>query len=280
MQIIPRLVVLACLFSLRCGFAQPLVIPQVADGQDATGGRWRSTVVLTNTTTLTAHATLTFSKDIDNVGHTGPWSPTWLEGSFNGTLSPADSVFLHTPGTGPLAQGWAEILPSGPGVEAYVIYTFSVNGRDQDSTAPAVSTASRILVPFDNTNGLTTALAVVNPNAFPLIITANFKLSGPVGTVVRGAPLNLPAEGQLAFVMPTQFPGTATFSGLAEFSSTSSNFSIIALRGNPTGGLTSLQMYYESGPPVIATSLFGRGITLAGLTKWTGPGRFFTSPRR
>jgi hypothetical protein len=255
--------ILSFLFSMPCVWAQ-LVIPQVADG-----GGWRSTVVLTNSTLLDIkNVSLTFLKDIPgtSVGETGPWSPNFLEGSFNGDLLAASSQYLHTSGTGPLTQGWAQLAAS-PGVTAYVIYTQNVAGHDQDATAPAVSSASRIMVPFDNTmpagaaKSLVTALAVVNPNPFPITIAANFELSGQA-TGIQGAPISLPAEGQIAFVMPSQFCETKLQSGLAEFYSTKpsgANFSIIALRANPTGGFTSLNVYNETGPPIITTSGGGGG---------------------
>jgi hypothetical protein len=263
MRTILRNLILSVLVSMPCVWAQ-LVIPQVADG-----GGWRSTVVLTNTTLLEIkNISLTFLKDIPgtSVGETGPWSPNFLEGSFSGDLLPGSSQYLHTSGTGPLTQGWAQLAAS-PGVVAYVIYTQNVGGHDQDATAPAVSSASRIMVPFDNTmpagaaKSLVTALAVVNPNPFPLTISANFQLDGQA-TGIQGTPISLPAEGQIAFVMPSQFCETKLQSGLAEFYSTKpsgANFSIIALRANPTGGFTSLNVYNETGPPIIATSGGGSG---------------------
>jgi hypothetical protein len=260
MRTILRYLILSVLVSMPGLWAQQ-VIPQVADG-----GGWRSTVVLTNTTLLDIHnASLTFLKDIPGpvIGETGPWSPTFLEGSFSGDLLAGSSLYLHTSGAGPLTQGWAQLISS-PGVTAYVIYTQNVSGHDQDATAPAVSGASRILVPFDNTmpagaaKSLVTALAVVNPNTFPLKISVNLKLSGQ-GTGIQGTAISLPADGQVAFVMPTQFPATALQSGLAEFYSTGGTFSIIALRANPTGGFTSLKVYNETGPPVISTGGGGGG---------------------
>jgi hypothetical protein len=241
---------------MACACAQILVIPQVADG-----GGWRSTIVLTDTTTLDIDGiSLTFFKDIGG-GVTAPWSPTFLEGNFSGSVPAGSSVFLHTPGTGALTQGWAQLIASA-GLTAYVIYTYSSGGHDQDSTAPAVSSASRILVPFDNTipanrlKGLTTALAVVNPNPIAETVLVNLEIAGTGST---GTALNLPANGQMAFVMASQFPATAGKSGLAEFYTTAGTFSIIALRGNPTGGLTSLRAYSENGPPVISTSGGGGG---------------------
>jgi hypothetical protein len=250
MQTILRNLILTALFSMACACAQLLVIPQVADG-----GGWKSTLVLTNTTAVAINQfSLTFLKDVPGVpGATGPWSPTFVEGSLPNSIPAGSSVFLHTPGTGALAQGWAQVQATA-GVEAYVIYTYTAGGRDQDATAPAVSSAPRILVPFDNTNGLVTALAVVNPNPLPLTIAVNFKLSGAAGTLVPGNQIQLPSNGQVAFLLPSQTPGTAKVSGLAEFYSmtpSGANFSIIALRANPTGGFTSLETYSESGSPII-----------------------------
>ena len=247
MQSILRKLILTASFSVACICAQVQVIPQVADGAG-----WRSTIVLTNTTSQNINGvSLTFLKDVSGPpGQTGPWSPTFLEGSFSGSLPAGSSMFLHTPGTGALTQGWAQVLATA-GVQAYVIYTYTANGRDQDATAPAVSSASRILVPFDNTNGLVTALAVVNANAFPLTIASNFRVSG---TVVQGTQLVLPSNGQVAILLSKEFSGTAGKSGLAEFYSmtpSGATFSIIALRANPTGGFTSLETYNESGSPII-----------------------------
>jgi hypothetical protein len=256
MQSILRKFILTASFSAACICAQVQVIPQVADGAG-----WRSTIILTNTTAQDINGvSLTFNKDIGG-GATAPWSPTFLEGSFSGSVPAGSAVFLHTPGTGALSQGWAQLIASS-GLTAYVIYTYSSGGHDQDSTAPAVSSATRVLVPFDNTipagslKSLSTALAVVNPSPIPLTISVNLEIAGTGSTATA---LTLPANGQMAFVMASQFPTTAGQSGLAEFYTTSGSFSIIALRGNPTGGLTSLRVYNETGAPVISTSGGGGG---------------------
>ena len=94
MQSILRKLILTASFSAACLCAQVQVIPQVADGAG-----WRSTIVLTNTTSQNINGvSLTFNKDI-GAGATAPWSPTFLEGSFSGSVPAGSSVFLHTPGT-------------------------------------------------------------------------------------------------------------------------------------------------------------------------------------
>ena len=253
MQTVLRSLIVTALFSLASVCAQESVVSQFADGGD-----WSSTLVATNTTTSDTVASLTFYKDTAG-GATEPWTPSFLEGGNTQALAiPAgSSVFLHTPGTAAaVSQGWAGV--AGQGVVAYVIYTHAPKGQaKQDATAPAVTPASRILVPFDNTNKLVTALAIVNPNPTPLSISVNFKTTG--GSVTTDTVSNLPPLGQIAILMPDQFPETANKAGLAEFYSSSGNFTIIALRANPTGAFTALPVYTESGSPIIQSGSGGNG---------------------
>jgi len=188
---------------------------------------------------------------------TTPWSPpfqTSVSSSFN--IPAGSSIFLRTPGTATaLSQGWAELVADSR-VTGYAIFTQQSGGRAQDSTAPAVSASSRILVPFDNTPGLIMAIALVNPNPSLETVSVNFRTSD--GTVSTATIPNLPSQGQITFLMPTQFPATAGKSGLAEFYVFSGTISIIALRANGTA-ITSAPVFFEAGSPIIATGGGGGG---------------------
>ena len=229
------------------GVSQTQVIPQVADGAG-----WATTIVLTNTTTGDLPVTLNFNQAVPNgAGVTAPWSPpfqTSVSSSFN--VPAGSSIFLRTPGNAPaLSQGWAE-LTADSRVTGYAIFTQQSGGRAQDSTAPAVMASSRILVPFDNTSGLIMAIALVNPNASAETVSVNFRTSD--GTTTTATAPNLPTQGQITFLMPSQFPDTATKSGLAEFYVSSGTISIIALRANGTA-ITSAPVSFETGTPIITT---------------------------
>jgi hypothetical protein len=231
---------------------QTQVIPQVADGQG-----WATTIVLTNTSTGDLPFTLNFKQAVANgAGVTTPWSPPFQDTSALGVNIPAgSSIFLRTPGNAAaLSQGWAELVAD-PRVTGYAIFTeLSAKGLKQDSTAPAVSASSRILVPFDNTPGLIMALALVNPNASAETVSVNFRTSdGTVSTdTVPALPSQLPPQGQITFLMPSQFPETANKSGLAEFYVSSGTISLIALRANGTA-ITSAPVFFETGSPIITT---------------------------
>jgi hypothetical protein len=59
--------------------------------------------------------------------------------------------------------------------------------------------------------------------------------------------------------MPTLFVQTAGKSGLAEFYVSSGTISIIALRANPSGAITSAPVFFETGTPIISTGGGGGG---------------------
>ena len=241
--------------NLQNASPQIQVIPQVADGAG-----WATTIVLTNTTTGDLPFTLSFKQAIPNAaGLTTPWSPPFQNTSALGSNIPAgSSIFLRTPGNATdLSQGWAELVAD-PRVTGYAIFTSRQGGGPaQDSTAPAVSASSRILVPFDNSSNLIMALALVNPNAFPETVSVNFRTSE--GTITTASTPNLPSQGQITFLMPQQFPETAGKSGLAEFYVSSGTISIIALRANPSSAVTSAPVFFETGSPVITTTSGGGG---------------------
>jgi hypothetical protein len=226
--------------------AQTLTIPHVVDG-----GGWQSTIVLTNTAATAASATLIFHTDT-TAGGTQPWTPPFLEVSSTAGLglSGGSTLFLHTRGTAAaLAQGWAE-LNADAGIIAYVVFTNRVPGRqDQDGTAPAAAATNRILVPYDDASGFATAIAVVNATATAQTISVGFRTT--TGGVAQGALPSVPPQGHMAFVLAQQFPVIAGHSGLAEFYSPTGNFSMIALRFNPTQSFTAAPVYLQTGPAII-----------------------------
>ena len=232
--------------------SQVLIIPDVVDG-----GGWQSTIALTNSTGSPANATLTFHSDTAG-GGTQIWTPAFLDASSTSglTIPGGSTTYLHTRGTAAsLTQGWAQ-LDADSGVIAYVIFTNRVPGKqDQDATAPAVAGTSRILVPFDNSTGFVTAIAIVNPAATAQTIAVAFRVGS--GQIIQSNLPSVPALGHMTFVLPQQFTATAGQSGLAEFFSSTGNFSLIALRFNPTLSSTAAPAYFMTGPPVITPASSG-----------------------
>src|SRR5579872_2751047 len=229
--------------------AQTLIIPQMADGAN-----WQTTLVLTNTTASATSASVNFFQDIGG-GATQSWTPPFVEvnSTQNLALPAGGTLFLHTPGTASaLTVGWGQLQPN-PAVVAYAIYTLRVPGRqDQDVTSAAAPGATRYLVPFDNTKGFVTSIAIANPTNAAESISVGIETSS--GASSLPSPISLPGLGHTTFVLPTKFAATMGQTGLIEFSSASGTFSVLALRTNPTGAFATAPVYPETGPPIITGS--------------------------
>jgi hypothetical protein len=243
-------------FFLACSFAQAQtssIIPQIVDG-----GPWVTTIVVTNTGANTANASLSFFQELVGAatGATTPWDLVFEE---RNTVQPqalvlpaGTTLFLHTLGTAPLTTiGWGQLSqtdPSAP-VVAYAIFTQRVPGRsDQSGTAPAAAAGTRILVPFQNSNGAVTSIAIANPSSVSVGISVGLRT--PFATT-QAPTITLPPQGHASFSFPTQFPGSANVTGLAEFYSAGGSFSVLALVFN-SGAFTTAPVYSVTGPPIFA----------------------------
>ncbi len=236
--------------------AQVLTLPHVLDG-----GGWQSTIVLTNSSASAASVSLIFHQDVSG-GGSSPWNPPFLDvSSTNGMVMPSgSSLYLRTNGTAAnLTQGWAE-MDADAGVSAYIVFTnkFPAGGVQYDEgTAPAVASSNRILVPYDDSNGFVTGIAIVNPTAADESISVGFRTVD--GLVSVNTLPTLKAMTHTAFVLSQTFPVIAGHRGLAEFYSPTGNISMIGLRFNPTQSFTAAPVIFQSGAPLITAPSGGGG---------------------
>jgi len=260
----------ALLFALCAvpAWPQALIISQVVDGEV-----WQTTIVLTNTTANPANASLSFFQETPG-NATQPWNLPFLEVASTQSIALAagQTLLLHTPGTAAnLSVGWGQVIGS-PGVVAYAVFTKRPQGFPaQVGTAEATASASRILVPFDNTSSNVASMALVNTSAASQSITVKIRTTG--GTVAQGVLANIPAQGHIAFTFPDKFAATVGQSGLAEFYTASGTIALLALNFNPAGSLSTAPAYPEVGPPIIGT--VGAG---AALFSSFGPVEMFFLP--
>src|ERR1700722_1441425 len=166
---------------------QTLDISQVADG-----GAFQTTFVLSNGLPIVGTASLTCFQDSSN-NATVPWSISLIESVNVASISmaPAGTVFLHTPGTAAnLTQGWCQIQ-AGAGISAYAIFTQQVAGRpNQSGTAVAAVPTTRVLVPFDNTNGQVTSIGLANDSSSTA--TVEMGTQADTGGITQAASIVLP----------------------------------------------------------------------------------------
>ena len=260
---IERFALATVLFTLAVSAsAQVTAIPQIADG-----GGWQTTFVITNTNATNANISLNFFQET-TAGATQSWSLPLLETSNtqNMTLAGGGTLFLDTPGTAPTTtQGWAQVQAD-PGVTAYAVFTELVPGRqNQQGTSTAMTSSPRILIPFNDTNGLVTSIAIANSDSSTATIYVLIQTDA--GVITTPAPLILPAQGHAAFTVPQQFPGTAGARGLIELYPLTGNFSALALLFNPTGSFTTAPAYPQTTEtPIIGAGSYNGGPTGGGYT--------------
>jgi hypothetical protein len=228
--------------------AQVLTLPHVLDG-----GGWQSTIVLTNSSVSAASVSLIFHQDI--TGGSAPWNPPFLQASTTSgmVMVPGSSMYLQTSGTAAaLTEGWAE-MDADAGVSAYIVFTNKTPAggvQYDEGTAPAVAASNRILVPYDDSNGFVTGIAIVNPTAAAESISVGFRTVDGLVTV-QALPTLAPLS-HTAFVLSQTFPVIAGHRGLAEFYSPTGNISMIGLRFNPTQSFTAAPVIFQTGAPIIS----------------------------
>ena len=161
-------------------------------------------------------------------------------GTLVGTLAPGATVFAQSAGTSsPLVQGWAEVASSGR-VSVLANYYRTSVPANADSEASVIGTRSgnNVLLPFDDTQGFVTGLALSNTSAFQTLsitMTVTPESGTPSSTVIA-----LPPRGHTSFLLPTQVAATAGIRGSVRFTASSADIAVVGLRFGPRNSFTSL----------------------------------------
>ena len=212
-------------------FTDALRIAQIVEGAS-----WKTLFAIVNLDQLPVSYAFRFWDDNGNPLHLPIVNGT--DDTLSGTLAPGATAFAETPGTSPvLFQGWAEVASAGR-VGVLAIFRQSTSGRDSEATVTGIQSGSRFFLPFDNTQGYVTGLAIANTNPEQaLAISLLFQLDN--GAQASGS-LYLPPHAHKAFVLPTMFPAVAGARGTVEFTAASSDIAVLGLRFSPTNSFTSL----------------------------------------
>ncbi len=258
----------AIFFSLGCAtstaFAQPLASGSFA--QIASGAGLTSTITLVNTGGAQVQVHLKFFAD-DGSPLSLPLTLPQLGNSLD-----ADSLDQTLPGnaslvvdvavpiTSPVKAGSARLTSDGP-VNGFVLIRTLGNG--QEAIVPLETrSASSYMVPFDNSRGDVTGIAVANSTSAATNVSVLVRVAGgfqfDVGTIT------LPAGGHTSFTLDQRFPITALLSGTLEFRTPSpGQISVAGLPFNPTGAFTAFPVFSNtfSGTGSIAHVAAGGGVT-------------------
>lgn len=224
-------------FLTLCGLVQggtPTVLPHFV-----MGGGWYSALYFTNTTTSPVNLQVSFFGD-DGQPILVPRPGTTPAAVHQLNLSVRGSARIETPNTGPLRQGWALAdLPAG--VTGYAVFRQTVAGvPDQEAVVPLTGTSSRSsTLLWDNTGGVVTAVAVLNPSSSPTV--AQVTARNEAGQILGTAQIQLPAKNKTAIVLSdlSGLAGVAGQRGTADFTvAAPAAVSILGLRFKGTAFTT------------------------------------------
>jgi hypothetical protein len=205
--------------------------------QVAAGGAWDTTIYLVNTSGNTANSARLFF-------HLSPSGQLWnlplstQQLGYNLTpavnqldfvMPPYSTVVLHTSASpsSPLQQGWADVLttssPTTGTVGAFAVFrqTYANGSSSVGTTGGPALFESSVALPFDNTSGNTTTMALVSLSTAQIYINANiFDQNGnSLGTQLLSP---MTSMGQTAFALPTLLPQSANQRGVLVLSNITS----------------------------------------------------------
>jgi hypothetical protein len=210
------------------------------------GGTWKTTITLVNTGATPAQARLNF---FDNSGNALPlpfdvraseFNPgPLLASTLDRTLNAGATLVLETASLdGQAAQeGSAQLFANGT-ISGLLIFHWAMN--QQEAVVPVESrNAAAYLLPFDNTGGLATGVALANLSAQPADIAVTIRDES--GAVVPGSKsIGLAALGHTSFML-TDREAVGQRRGTIEFDTPpNGRISVIGLRFTPAGAFTTI----------------------------------------
>jgi hypothetical protein len=217
-------------------FTTALRVAQIAEGLN-----WKTLFIITNLDQTPTNYTFRFW---DDNGNSLPLpllnsSPGFL----TGTLAGGGTTFAETPGnSASLLQGWGEVASTGR-LGVTTIFRSTIPGRPvSQGTVTGVSSGSRVILQFDNTQGFSTGVAIANTNpSQSLNISLVFQLEN--GSQINGS-LFLTAHAHKAFDLATMFPSVAGVRGSILFTASSPDITVVGLSFTPGAlAFTSLSSF-------------------------------------
>jgi hypothetical protein len=206
-------------------------VAQIADGNN-----WKTTMVLVNNGAEAAPFSLRF-RNPNGATLTLPVTGYGAVSELFDVIPVGGSRTIETSGASmALVQGWAE-LTTPQSIGGTVVFRQRGVATDSEAVVRLMPNPGPVFVlPFDNTDGLVSAAALVNHADAARSVTVTFR--DEEGREILTERLTVAAKGREAFGLPDQFPRLANQRGSAEFSGGA--ISVLGLRFNPLGSFTSV----------------------------------------
>ncbi len=208
--------------------------------QVASAGGWETSLTLVNLGRTDGEAQWDFFGDDGStplLPFTLPQQPplgTALRAIFDETVGAGGTLVLDTtgPASAASATGSAQLLTSGD-FGGFAILTNTPTGQAAAVPLETRKAASYVL-PFDNTGGVSTGLAIANLASAAAQV--NVVIRNDAGAQIGTGSINLAAQGHSSFMLPDAtygFPATAAVRGTVEFDTPKGGqISVLGLRVN------------------------------------------------
>jgi len=145
------------------------------------------------------------------------------------TVAPGALLVIEAQGLGPQVALGAARLTSDQGTSGFALFRYDPDG--QEATVPLETrNAGAYVLAFDNTAPLATGVSVANLSNQPASV--GMILRDDTGALLQAISLQVPANGQSAFVLGENYPLTAGKRGTVEFDSTVVQISVLGVRAN------------------------------------------------
>jgi hypothetical protein len=216
----------------------------------AAGGGWTTVISLINTSASPIAVTVVFHAD-DGSALSLPLTTTQqgvtqtaTAASLNGVINPNTTLTISTGDQIPSTfVGWADVLSSGS-VSGFAIFRqTTANGTASEGTVPLQGQfPSKIVLPYDNTAGFVTGVAISNLSTVSVTVTATIWDQNGFQLSVQS--IALPGNGHTSFAFPDRLGVTAGKQGIVAFqSSGSGGLTGLGLRFSPFGTFTSVPTF-------------------------------------
>ncbi len=205
----------------------------------ASGAGWSSTVTLVNTGAAPQPARVDFFDDNGNplaLPLQFPQSPGSAVGpatAVDRVLAPGATLVIESPDQSSTLVGSGQVLAPA-GVAGFAKFRFNPTG--QEAAVPLEERgASALVLPFDNTGGVSTGVAVANQTQQPAAIAVSFR--DETGAATDTSVLNLTGQGHASFMLAERFPAAANRRGTVEFRAPAGiAIGVLGLRAAPMAG--------------------------------------------
>ena len=217
--------------------------------QVASGGTWNTTFTLVNTSTTAAQVTLNFTGDN---GSPVFFPVTYLVGSGTAgtvstigptTIGAGAQLVIATAGTASqtVSEGYAVLTVTGGNVGGSAVFADLTAPGLQEAVVPVeIRNPNAFVLPFDNTNGYSTGVAIANMTNqtvnVPVVLRDSTGAS--LGTV---AAIPLTPNQHEAFILASNYAAVANIHGTLELDTPAGGqITALGIRAAPSGTITTV----------------------------------------